>query len=111
MAAYLDFEKITKLATVIKKYQPISKHPPIIEDLSFIIKPKVYYSNLVQLIKSTSLIIQNVELIDSYKTSYTLRITYQNPKKNLTDKEVRKIRRKIISMVKQRGLGRLREKN
>ena len=50
------------------------------------------------MIKLTSPIIQSVDLIDSYKDTRTLRITYQSHKKTLTDKEVKKLREKIIKL-------------
>jgi phenylalanyl-tRNA synthetase beta chain len=107
----INFSKISKLAKLTKIYQPILKYPPIIEDLSFVINPKVYYSDLVQLIKEVSSIIQSIELIDSYKNSLAFRITYQNPQKNLTDEEVGEIRKKIIAKVIQKGLGKLKGKD
>jgi len=112
----LDFEALVKLATTTKTYIPIPKYPAIIEDLTFIFKPQTPVGELIQLIKEVSFpakgrgpstrrigaIIQKVELIDSYKDTRTFRITYQNPQKTLTDKEVGKIREKIIKRVKQK---------
>ena len=100
--ASLDFDTIASLTTTKKSYTPIPKHPPIIEDLTFVIKPGTYIKNLIQLIKECSLMIQNVELVDSYKNSRTLRIIYQHPKRNLTDKEVKIIREKIIESIKNK---------
>ncbi len=99
----LDFKKLTKLATTTKTYTPIPKYPVIVEDLTFVLKPKTPVGDLIQLIKDTSSIIQKVELIDTYKNNRTLRITYQNPKRTLTDKEVGKIREKVIKKVKQKS--------
>ena len=86
----------------MKKYQPLPKYPPIIEDLAFIVPEKTRVGELIQLIKSISSIIQSVTLIDSYQNVRTFRITYQNPKKTLTGKEVEKIRRKIITTLQQK---------
>ena len=52
--------------------------------------------------KAASLIIQSVELLDSYKDTRTFRITYQSPKRTLTDKEVEKVRKKIIEKAKKK---------
>jgi len=93
---------MAKDANEIKKYQAIPKYPPIIEDLSFIIPEKTYIGEVMKAIKTTSLIIQNVELIDSYENTRTFRITYQDAKKTLTDKEVEKIRKKIIETLKNK---------
>ena len=98
----LDFKELAKCATDDKKYTPIAKYPPIIEDLSFIVSPKTYVGDIVQLIKSIDLIVQSVELIDTYEQTRTFRITYQDPNKTLTDKEVEKIRKEIIKKVEDK---------
>ena len=104
----LNFTKLVKLSNLTKRYQSIPSNPPIIEDLTFVIKPGLYIENLIQLIKECSLIIQTVELIDSYKDSRTLRVTYQHPKRNLTDKEVKEIRKKVIGKVEKQTKARLK---
>jgi len=95
----LDFKELAKCATDDKKYTPIAKYPPIIEDLSFVVPPKTYVGDIIQLIKSIHLIVQSVELIDSYENTRTFRITYQDPEKTLSDKEVKKIRKGVIKEV------------
>jgi len=98
----LDFKELASQATNDKKYTPIAKYPPIIEDLSFIVSPKTYVGDIIQTIKSVNLIIQSVELIDTYEQTRTFRITYQDPRKTLTDKEVEKIRKEIIKKVEDK---------
>jgi len=98
----LDFIQIVKEANEMKKYQPIPKYPPIIEDLSFIIPEKTYVGEIMKAIKTTSLIIQSVELIDSYEQTRTFRITYQDPSKTLTAEEVEKLRKQIIKILKDK---------
>lgn len=90
------------MATEEKKYKPIPKYPPIIEDLSFIIPAKTYLKDVVDLIKKTGLIIQTVDLIDTYEDSRTFRLTYQDQQKTLTDKEVAEIRKKVISNLQEK---------
>jgi phenylalanyl-tRNA synthetase beta chain len=104
----LDFAELVKYATTTKKYSPIPQYPPIIEDLAFIVPPKTLVGGILQLIKSTSLIIQSVELIDSYKDTRTFRIIYQNPKRTLTDKEIEKIRKEIIKKVEEKFKAKLK---
>jgi len=106
----LDFKELIKCATEEKKYTPIAKYPPIIEDLSFIVSPKTYVGDIIQTIKSVNLIIQSVELIDTYEQTRTFRITYQDPNKTLTDKEVEKIREKIIEKLKNKLGAKLKTK-
>jgi len=110
MAVYLDFDKMCKRASKKKKYTPICKYPPVIEDFSFILKKGVYFNQLKELVKKISPLIKQVELIDKYKNSLTLRIYFQHKQKNLSLDEVDKIRKKIIVKVKEKGLGKLRER-
>jgi len=98
----INLKEIAKHIHEVKKYIPIPKYPPIIEDLAFIFPPKIEVKKVIQLIKQTSPIIWNVELIDFYKNTRTFRITYQSYKRNLSDEEVRKIRKKIINSVKEK---------
>ncbi len=98
----LDFTQIAKEANEVKRYRPIPKYPPLIEDLSFVVPEKTYVGEIIKAINITSSIIQDIELIDSFESNRTFRITYQNPKKTLTDKEVEKIREKIIKNLKDK---------
>ncbi|MFZ5366328.1 MAG: phenylalanine--tRNA ligase subunit beta [Patescibacteria group bacterium] len=98
----LDFEALILLAKKTKTFTPIPKYPAIVEDLAFVVPPKTLIGDLLQLIKVSSSIIQSVELIDIHGDTRTFRIIYQHPKKTLTDKEVEKIREKIISAVKSK---------
>ena len=98
----LDFNELVKYATTTKKYTPVPKYPAIIEDLAFVVPEKTLVGEMIQLIKSTSLIIQSVELLDSYKDTRTFRITYQSEKKTLSDKEIEKIRKKIIEAISKK---------
>lgn len=104
----LDFEAIADLSDPKKSFTSLPLYPPVIEDLTFIIEPRVYYSQIIKLIKSISSIIQKIELIDSYKKSKTFRIIYQHPRKNLSSKEVSQVRKAIINQVRKKGLGKLR---
>jgi len=104
----LDFRELAKHASKAKKYTPIPKYPAIIEDLAFVVSPKTLVGEMIEKIKKISKLIVSVELIDSYKNIRTFRITYQNPKKTLTDKEVKKIREKIVKKLKERLAAKLK---
>jgi phenylalanyl-tRNA synthetase beta chain len=104
--AFLDLDLVIleKFVTLIKTYQPISKYPPIIEDFSFVVPPQTPAAEIVQLIKQTSSLIKSAELIDQFDNSRTFRITYQSLERSLTDKEVGKIREKIIQNLEKKGI-------
>jgi phenylalanyl-tRNA synthetase beta chain len=108
----LDFDTIAKLASDQKTYEPIPKYPPVIEDLSMILPPKTLIADVISLIKKQSKLIREVEVTDIYpeKGSVTLHLTYQHTKKTLTDKEVSKIRQKIISTLEKNLKAEIRQK-
>ena len=96
----LNFALLIKHATLKKEYKPLTKFPPIIEDLSITVDTDVKTDELIANIQSQSNLITNVSLKDSYKDSRTFHINYQDPEKNLTNEEVSRVREKIISSLK-----------
>src|SRR4030043_443910 len=104
----LDFEELVKHASKTKKYVSLSKYPDIVEDLAFIVPSRTLVGEIIDSIKKTSQLIIKVELLDTYKKIRTFRITYQSSQKTLTDKEVGKIRKKIIQKVSQKFKGKLK---
>ncbi|PIS09664.1 phenylalanine--tRNA ligase subunit beta [Candidatus Beckwithbacteria bacterium CG10_big_fil_rev_8_21_14_0_10_34_10] len=105
--AYLNFDNLTRLASKKKIYQPIPKYPALIEDLTFTLDRSVYYGSLEKLILNTNPLVKKVEFLNKFKRNLSLRIYYQDSKKNLTDKEIEKIRKQIILKVQRKGWGRL----
>jgi len=95
----IDLQILIKNATELKTYTPPLKYPPIIQDLSFVVPKQTYVGPVLQLIKQQSGIIQSIKLLDSFNQTRTFRITYQHPERNLTEKEVGKVRRKLIKAV------------
>lgn len=88
-------------ATLSKKYKPLTKYPPIVEDLSFTVDSNVETQDIIENIKKQSSLIADVSLWDEFDNSRTFRIIYQSPDKNLTKEEVSKIREKTISSLKK----------
>lgn len=93
----INFTQLVNLASKEKKFVPIPKHPIITEDLAFNVPEKIMIGNLIETIKAQDTIVKSVELFDSYKNTRTLRITYQDSARPLSDEIVTKIREKIIS--------------
>ena len=106
-----DFNELGKYANHHKRYLPIPKYPPIIEDLSFIVPGKTYVGEIIEMVKTVNPIIQSVDLIDSYEQTRTFRITYQDLNKTLTDKEIEKIRKDVIKKVGEKFKAKLKVKS
>jgi len=97
------------------KFNPINTHVPVIEDISFIVKPLIRYQNISNTLNSINLP-PEIELIykikDRYvdkklknkeEVSYTFEFKYNSLKKQLSDKDVVKIRELIIRAL-EKGL-------
>ncbi|MBI5044464.1 MAG: phenylalanine--tRNA ligase subunit beta [Candidatus Levybacteria bacterium] len=92
----LNFETLVSHATLHKTYTPIAKHPPIVEDISVIIDDSVTSETIIKTIKETDRLVTSVTLLDRYQDTRTFHITYQDPEKNLTSKDVSEVRAAII---------------
>lgn len=91
----IRYDFLEKLANLTKKYQPVPKYPAVIEDLSLVLPDKVLYGQVVEAIQKTSHLITNIDLLDTHEGSVTIRLTYQDRTKNLTDKDVAAVRAKV----------------
>ena len=96
----LDFAALVAHAKPTKKYIPIPKYPPIVEDLSFIVPEQFTIGPLMASLKAVHPLVADVRLIDVHEDSRTVRITYQDPQKNLTSEEIAPLREKLMSLVR-----------
>jgi len=98
-------ERVKKQLHMGTKFVEVSKYPPVIRDISFIV-PKTFspndYFDLVRDIAGD--LVERVELIDEYsndekfgadKKSYAYRITYRSSERTLTNDEVDVLHKKI----------------
>lgn len=97
----LDFDQLVKLATTQKNYQPLLKYPPVIEDLTFRVKPQVLTGDLTAAIKNVDPLIRQADFIDAYQNSQTFRLTYQDSHRTLTEKEAGTVRNKVKKHLKK----------
>ncbi len=98
----LNVDLIMELPKREKNYQVVPKYPPVIEDLSLVIPEKVSYGETVTIIKETSKLVSSVDLKDLHESSTTLRLTYLDLQKNLTDREVAEVRNKILRNLREK---------
>lgn len=85
-----------------KKYVPIAKFPAIIEDLTFILGDDVLTDEVVNEIALQSFLIKEVRLKDQFENARTFRVEYRADDKNLTTKDISKIREEVIESISQK---------
>ena len=93
---YLDIFELVKHANPIRKYVPIAKYPPIIEDLSFIVPEGFQVGPLIEVLSRVHKLIESITFLDAYENKRTFRVTYSDPTKTLTGMDIAPIRQKLI---------------
>lgn len=93
--AEVDIETLLGIKKETIPYTPLSKFPPIIEDMSLTLAPRTPVGNILQAIRVFDPLISEVNLIDSYHDTITIRIIYLHPDKNLTTDDISTIRNRI----------------
>ena len=92
-----DTELLRKYGGKIKAFKNPPKYPAQIEDLTFSFPERTKIGKVIDSIKNLDKQIAKIELIDTFKNSFTFRIWYQNPNKTLINKDVESIRKIVIS--------------
>lgn len=101
-----DDERVKKQLVLGQKFQEVSKYPPVIRDISFIVEkanfaPNNYFDLVRDVIGDTA---EEMALIDEYENaekfgegrkSYAYRITYRSLDRTLTDSEVNELHKKL----------------
>ena len=112
-ALEFDLDELLTTWGTPRTLTPISVHPPVYEDLAVVVDENVSELNVRALITQTgSPLVRSVTLFDVYrgeqvgaaKKSLAYRLVYQADDRTLTDKEVAKLRDKIIRRL-ERELG------
>jgi phenylalanyl-tRNA synthetase alpha chain len=102
-----DDERIKKQLKLGNTYEEVSKYPPVVRDISFVVDSTFVPNNYFDLIRDLGGdLVEEVELLDTYenpekfgagKASYTYRITYRSTDRTLTNKEVDAIQEHVYA--------------
>ncbi|MDB5266439.1 MAG: Phenylalanine--tRNA ligase, alpha subunit [Parcubacteria group bacterium] len=101
-------ERVKKQLVLGQKFKEVSKFPPVVRDISFVVDETFVLNNYFDAIRTEGGdTVEQVELLDKYenatkfgegKSSYTFRITYRDLNKTLTNAEVNDLHAKIENM-------------
>ncbi len=115
-------ERVTKqLKDINKTYEPVSKYPPSVRDISFIVDKKsfnlnAYYESVRETIGREY--VEEVKIIDEYeddekfgenKISYTFRVTYRHLARTLTNIEVNDMHEKLHEITESKYRAKVRK--
>jgi phenylalanyl-tRNA synthetase alpha chain len=112
-------ERVKKQLKLGQKFVEVSKYPPVIRDISFIVPTNFIINDYFDLIREVGGdLIEEVTQTDKFesekkfgkdKVSYTFRITYRHLDRTLTNSEVNEIHRDIEKRTVSEFNGTLRE--
>ena len=102
----LDFKKLLKYYSKSPKFIPFSRNPSIYRDLALIVDKNITAKKILETITEfNNKLISDIKIFDFYqgkninkdKKSLAFRIKFHSENRTLTDKEVNKIRDKLVS--------------
>ncbi len=97
----LDELLVAKKAEV-KPYIIAPPHPPIIEDISFLVNPDTKTGDILEMIRSFHPLLVDATLLDAYENKRTFRVVYQERTKSISTEETRPIREDLIRSIVNR---------
>jgi phenylalanyl-tRNA synthetase alpha chain len=106
-----DDERIKKQLVLGNAFVEVSKYPPIIRDISFIVDTDFVPNNYFDLVRDVAGdLVEEVALLDRYenaekfgpdKVSYAYRITYRSIERTLTSEEIDTLHKKLEAVTAQ----------
>ncbi len=100
VSSEINFALLVEAASGRKKYDPVYKHPPIVEDISIEGGESYPTEKIRQEIEKQSPLIVSVTLLDRYLAKRTFHLTYRSRSKTLTSEDVTPVREKLIKHLK-----------
>lgn len=100
-------ERVKKQLTLGRAFVEVSKYPPVMRDISLIVKKGFVPNNYFDLVRDVALdLVEEVKLLDTYENdeklgagnaSYAYRITYRSIDRTLTNEEVNSLHTRLES--------------
>lgn len=103
-------ERVQKQLELGRVFVEVSKYPPVVRDISFIVKKDFIPNDYFELVRDIAGdLVEEVELLDRYendekfgadKLSYAYRVTYRSLERTLTNSEVEVMHKKLEEVTK-----------
>ncbi|PIR96375.1 MAG: hypothetical protein COT92_01485 [Candidatus Doudnabacteria bacterium CG10_big_fil_rev_8_21_14_0_10_42_18] len=103
--------RVTKQLKLGNQFKEVSKYPPVIRDISFIVNKDFVPNNYFDLIREIGKdMVEEVKLLDKYENeekfgkdrlSYTYRVFYRSPERTLKAEEVEPLQNKLYEETKR----------
>ncbi|MFA7315002.1 MAG: phenylalanine--tRNA ligase subunit beta [Candidatus Magasanikbacteria bacterium] len=105
----ISLNKVLYFVKEKNNYQILSQYPSVLRDVALLVDKKVNNLEILNIIKSVSNLIVEVDLFDVFesdkigkeKKSIAYHITYQSSKKTLETEEVEKIHKQVLEKLKK----------
>jgi phenylalanyl-tRNA synthetase beta chain len=114
----LDIEALLPHVSWVRGFTPIAKYPSVRRDISIVVQRSTETATLIGIVKEMGKdLVESVAIfdvyegkgIDSKEKAIAFRIHYRSKDKTLTDDEVNKVHEEVITEIRRRTGGRLRE--
>lgn len=104
-------DRVKKQLKIGNKFVEVSKYPPIVRDISFVVNNNFVPNDYFDLVRETAPdLVEEVLLLDKYeneekfgkdKVSYAYRVTYRSLDRTLTSEEIDVVHKKLEDVTKQ----------
>jgi len=118
LAAELNADALYRLAQKRFEAVPVPAYPPVIEDLAMIVAEEMPAAQVREtILKAGGFILKDAELFDIFRgeqvgagsKSLAYRLTWQAPNRTLNDKEVGKMRERVIQVLEKEIKAKIRK--
>ncbi len=98
----LNVDILLRLISEEQEYRPLSRYPSVMRDISISLASGIRVGDLVEAMQAVDpSLIRDVDIMDEYKDSITLRVVFQADDRTLRDQEVNQRMEKIEALLRK----------
>ncbi len=99
---YANIDLLARAATPDKSYVPIPKHPPVVEDFTFVVAPDFEVGPFLVALSAAHPLVHTVSLLDVHENTRSVHVSYLDPAKNLSAEAILPARNALVSLAEKR---------